>query len=159
MRSSVLNSLVLGIALAVAAGSALADPPQSPQSVSEILQVQHNLRQNLDNPHGEYGRFSQASIDKMKHAQDKVFSMLNGVTSLDQLNDFQKTDLSNALDEVKAVLLANEGNRQICHRERKTGTNLVSLRCETMAEREANAKNSQEAMREMSGTMQTISGH
>ena len=71
--------------------------------------------------------------------------MLKGVSSLDQLTPYQKTDLSNSLDEIKATLLANEGNRQICHRERKTGSNLIALRCETVADREAHARESQPA--------------
>ena len=39
-------------------------------------------------------------------------------------------------------------NRVTCHYERKTGTNLVSLHCETLAQREQNARESQEFMRE-----------
>ena len=85
----------------------------------------------------------------MKRAQDKVFAMLQGVSSLDQLSPNQKTDLSNSLDEIKATLLANEGNRQICHRERKTGSNLIELRCETVADREAHARDSRTRMRDI----------
>ena len=53
----------------------------------------------------------------MKRAQDNVFRMLSGVNSLDELNENQKIDVSNSLDEIKAILLANEGNRLICYRE------------------------------------------
>jgi hypothetical protein len=72
--------------------------------------------------------------------------MLDGVSSIDQLNENQKTELSNALDQVKATLLANEDNRVICHIERKIGTNLTSRRCETVAQRQANTD---EARRQM----------
>ena len=102
--------------------------------------------------------FSEADIAKMKRAQDNVFSMLSGVDSLDQLNLDQKTSLSNSLDVIKATLLSDEGNRLICHRERKIGTNIVAKRCETVAERNQHAKESQEQMREMAPTMQTKSG-
>jgi hypothetical protein len=108
--------------------------------------MQHALRAKLESPSGEYSRFSESDIRKMEAAQDHVFHILAGVTSIDQLNEGQKTDLSNALDQVKATLLANENNRVICKVERKTGTNLTSRRCETVAQREANAA---EARRQM----------
>jgi len=143
MKLQLSKALALGTLLAIT-GSTFAAPDQvaGTQSVSEILQVQRALRARLEAPRGEYSRFDSNSIHKMEIAQDKVFRMLNGVSSLDQLNAEQKTDLSNSLDEVKATLLANESNRMICHRERKTGTNLVALRCETVAQRDANARES-----------------
>ncbi len=133
-------------------------PQDQPQTVSEILHVQKDLRSKLDNPTGEYSRYSEADIAKMKRAQDSVFSMLSGVDSLDQLNLDQKTSLSNSLDVIKATLLSDEGNRLICRRERKIGTNIVAKRCETVAERNARAKEAQEQMREMAPTVQTKSG-
>ena len=85
--------------------------------------------------------------------------MLAGVNSLDELNEIQKTDVSNSLDEVKAILLANEGNRLICYRERKTGTNLLTKRCETYADREAHARDvASRTMRDMSRSYQTENG-
>ncbi|MFO1473138.1 MAG: hypothetical protein U1F20_00760 [Lysobacterales bacterium] len=132
--------LALSVSLFLCSATAFADStdPQSqdqqPQTVAEILHVQKDLRSKLDNPTGEYSRFSEADIAKMKRAQDNVFSMLSGVDSLDQLNLDQKTSLSNSLDMIKATLLSDEGNRLICYRERKIGTNIVSKRRETVAE-------------------------
>ena len=139
MKIRSLQMLALGALLAAVTSANAAAPThvEAPQSVSEILQFQHALREKLEKPSGEYSRFDETAIRKMEHAQDKVFHMLAGVTSLDQLNADQKIDVSNSLDEVKAVLLANEGTRLICHRERKTGTNLVERRCETVASRDA----------------------
>lgn len=166
MKFHALPSLILSAALACGvAGSALAGDKSAaagaadqPQTVSEILTFQRGLRERLDKPYGEYSRFKESDLVRMKRAQDKVFSMLQGVSSLDQLSPEQKTDLSNALDEVKATLLANEGNRQICHRERKTGSNMIELRCETVADREAHARDSREAMREIAPSPGTKSG-
>ena len=153
-------ALALSLSLFFCSAAAFADSTSqdAPQSVSEILTTQKDLRAKLDNPTGEYSRFSEADIAKMKRAQDSVFTMLSGVDSLDQLNLDQKTSLSNSLDVIKATLLADEGNRLICHRERKIGTNIVAKRCETVAEREARAKAAQEQMREMAPTVQTKSG-
>lgn len=135
-----------GVLLAGMAGACLASGDQPATTVPEILQVQHALRAKLDSPSGEYSRFDKESIRGMEAAQDRIFAILNGVTSIDQLNAQQKVDLSNALDQVKATLLAQEGNRVICHIERKTGTNLTERRCETVASRNRNVEESRTFM-------------
>jgi hypothetical protein len=156
--SAALACCVAGPAFAAGQPSASGSADQ-PQTVSEILSLQRGLRERLDRPYGEYSRFDESALARMKRAQDKVFVMLKGVNSLDQLSPSEKTDLSNSLDEIKAILLANESNRQICHRERKTGSNMIQLRCETVAAREANARDSREAMREIAPSVQTERGN
>lgn len=157
MKGNFRKLVGVGALLSIACGIAFAQAPQ--QSVAEILKLQHGLRTRLDLPQGEYARFDEAAIARMKRAQDKVFNMLDGVQSLDELSDFQKTDLSNALDEIKAVLLANEDNRLVCYRERKTGSNLIQRRCETVRQREARAHDSQEQLREYGVTPQERRGN
>jgi hypothetical protein len=148
--------LLLAAALACASGAAFATDQVAPattatsqlgtESVADILATQHGLREHLEKRDGEYARYSSDSIRKMERAQDRIFQMLDGVTSLDQLNPGQRVALSNALDEVKATLLAKDDNRLICHIERKIGSNMMQRRCETAAQRQANAE---EARREM----------
>jgi hypothetical protein len=158
MRHSSFHALAVGVMLAVSMGIASAAEPAQPQTVSEILQFQHALREKIDKPSGEYSRFDEGQIARMKRAQDNVFRMLSRVNSLDDLNENQKIEVSNSLDEIKAILLANEGNRLICYRERKTGTNLLTKRCETYAEREAHARESERAMSDLSRSIQTANG-
>jgi len=164
MNSRPVKTLVAALALAVVSSAALAaetvPAPVAPtQSVAEILAVQHGLRDRLERHNGEYARFDANAVARMERAQDNVFAMLRGVNSLDQLSPNQRTELSNSLDEIKSILLANEANRQICHRERKTGSNLIELRCETVAQREAHARDSAETMRERAPSVQTRSGN
>ncbi|NUS39629.1 MAG: hypothetical protein HOQ02_11490 [Lysobacter sp.] len=142
MKLHPLRSLMLAALLSCAIAPAFADDVAD-TTVPEILHTQHALREKLDNPTGEYSRFDADALTRMRQAQDKVFGMLNGVTSLDQLTVDRKIELSNALSQIKATLLANEGSRMICHRERKTGTNLLERRCETVAERDARAHDAQ----------------
>src|SRR6478672_191632 len=130
-----LSLIGCGVLLASLAGTCLANGDEGATTVPQIL---HALRAKLESPSGEYSRFSESDIRKMEAAQDNVFRILDGVASIDQLSEVKKTDLSNSLDQVKATLLANENNRVICKIERKTGTNLTSRRCETVAQREAN---------------------
>jgi hypothetical protein len=142
------HSILLGCGLLLAslAGTCFADDTAPATTAPQILQMQHALRAKLETPSGEYSRFSESDIRKMEAAQDRIFHILDGKTSIDQLNEGQKTDLSNALDQVKATLLANEDNRVICKIERKTGTNLTSRRCETVAQRKANSDEARRMM-------------
>ena len=43
-------------------------------------------------------------------------------------------------------MLANAGDRKICHHERKTGSNMIQLRCETASQREKNMEESHKFM-------------
>lgn len=147
MRCSSLVTLVLAGFLSISAAAVYAGQQSAqPQTVAEILKLQHELRDRLDKPSGEYSRFDATAIRKMEMAQDKVFRMLDGVQSLDALNAERRTELSNALDEIKAVLLSNEGSRMICYRERKTGSNIIEKRCETVADREQRAREATQMM-------------
>jgi hypothetical protein len=138
--------LVCGALLAGLSGFCLAAPDDGARTVPEILQMQHQIRTKLESRTGEYSRFDASQILKMETAQDTVFRLLDGVTSLDQLNETQRIEVSNALDQVKATLLANEGSRVICHMERKTGTNLTTRQCRTVAGRQADQEEAQRRM-------------
>ena len=130
-----------GLLLASMAGTCLAagDRVATATTVPEILQAQHALRAQLDAPAGAYSRYDAAVVRQVEATQDQVFRLLEGVSSLDQLNQQQQVDLSNKLELIRSTLLAQEGSRVICRVERKTGTHLASRRCETVADRERNA--------------------
>jgi len=151
MNAFPLKTLALAALFALAAGPAFAADGVD-DTVPEILATQHALRAKLDQPTGEYSKFSNDDLNRMRRAQDKVFGMLDGVKSLDELNNEERTELSNALSQIKATLASDEGSRVICRRERRTGTNIVEKRCETVAEREARARASQEQLREYAPT-------
>lgn len=145
MKVSVL--IGCGILLAgLASGPSMAGGEQTVTTVPEILQVQHALRAKLDAADGDYARFDKGAVQQIETAQDRVFHILDGVTSLDQLNEQQNVELSNSLQLIKATLLAQEGSRVICHIERKTGSHLTTRRCETVADRERNAAEARKYM-------------
>ena len=143
MKMPVLPRILLAALLACALAPAFAADDGVDDTVPEILHTQHALREKLDNPTGEYKNFSSDALGKMRAAQDRVFQMLDGVSSLDQLNADQKVKLSNDLDQIKHLLANDDSNRLICHREKKTGSNMIQRVCMTVAQREANAEQSQ----------------
>ena len=150
MKTQPLVLIASAMLLVAIAGTACADAatptPAPTQSVQEILQVQHALRDKLGAPHGELSGLNRDAVSQMESAQDKIFHMLQGVTSLDQLNGEQKVELFNAQEQIRATMLANAGDRKICHHERKTGSNMIQLRCETVSERDKNQQESRKFM-------------
>ena len=159
MNASLLKTLAVAALFALAAGPAFATDDGVDDTAPEILATQHALRAKLDQREGEFAKFSPEQVARMRRAQDKVFSMLDGVDSLDALSAQERTELSNALSQIKATLADDEGSRVICRRERRTGTNLVEKRCETVAQREARARASQEQLREYAPTVSERSGN
>jgi hypothetical protein len=154
-----LSLMGCGVLLVGLAGPCLASGDQATASVPDILQAQHALRVNLDTPDGPYARFDKDSVHRIEAAQDQVFHLLDGVASLDQLNDQQKVALANALESIRATLTAQEDSRVICHVERKTGTHLTSRRCESVADRERNAAEARKFTGDHPDHIQQPQGH
>jgi hypothetical protein len=139
MKIRVCSCLVLAVLLAGTCGGAFAADPQpnttpassplAPQTVAEILATQHALRERLDKRDGAYAHLDATATRKVVQAQDRIFAMLVGVTSLDQLDPARKGDLSSALDEIKAVLAAGDDNPVLCRNEPKVGSHMTKRRC------------------------------
>lgn len=104
--------------------------------VGQILQQQREIREQSEKSTGAYARFGSSTLERMHDAQDRIFRLLEGVSTVEQLDPAGKAELFNALEEVKAILAENERNRQECWRESKLGTTLKVTRCATIAERE-----------------------
>ncbi|TQD41013.1 hypothetical protein [Marilutibacter aestuarii] len=123
----------LGVALALASTLALA----SANKVGQILEQQREIREQTEGSTGDYARFEPRALARIEAAQDQIFSLLDGVSAVEQLHPDQQAELFNALEEVKAVLADNEDDRQHCWRERKLGTTMKETRCATVAEMRA----------------------
>lgn len=123
---------VASLVLALVSASAIANVGK----VGQILQQQREIRDESEHSTGAYARFGGEALGRMHSAQDRIFKLLDGVSAVEQLNRDQQAELFNALEEVKAVITANESNKQQCWRESKLGTTLKQTRCATVAERE-----------------------
>lgn len=149
IRMRFLNSIAFGLMLVTASASAFAT--DGPETANGIVQSQRELRSKLDAPSGEYSRFEPADVLRLRQAQDRIFALLGGITSLDQLDDAKKAQLAADLEAVRSIVAANAGNRLVCHREARIGTNITEKRCETVATREARARQSQQDVNSLAG--------
>jgi hypothetical protein len=73
----------------------------------------------------------------VKKAQQEVFALSDGKTTLAELNIAEKTRLENALERINASVVgtrAAAGGKQVCKRVPVTGSAMKTTRCATQAE-------------------------
>ena len=76
-------------------------------------------------------------VNAIRKAQADVFAVTEGRTSLDQLSMDDKVRLENALERINAEVKntrAGRDGRNVCWREKMSGTNTKVTRCGTEAE-------------------------
>ena len=102
----------------------------------QILLEQRQILEEVEKPTGKYSRFNDREQSKLKTAQARIFELLDGGRTLDQLDKDEKVELLNSVEEIKAIIANNQKDKLECWRERKLGTSLKVTRCETVATRE-----------------------
>ncbi|MDR0184605.1 hypothetical protein [Lysobacter arvi] len=126
---------VLAAAIAWAPLAAFAQDDAAPQKLDRILAQQQELKRDLDagRPEGMTTR----QVNAIRKAQTEVFAVTDGKTSLDQLSMDEKVRLENALERINAEVKNTRTGRdekQVCWRERMSGSNTKVTRCGTEAE-------------------------
>jgi hypothetical protein len=122
-------------ALASFAVPAQDDAPAPPPKLDLILAQQQDLKRDLDA--GNTGGLTTRQVNAVRKSQVEVFTVTEGKTSLDQLSMDEKVRLENALERINAEVKdtrAGRDGKQVCWRERTTGTNTKVTRCGTEAE-------------------------
>lgn len=102
----------------------------------QILAEQRQIHDEIESPRGKYSRFNDRAQARLRNAQQRIFELLDGGRTLEQLDKQEQVELLNAVEEVKAVLANNEGDKLECWREAKLGSGMKVTRCETVAMRE-----------------------
>lgn len=127
------------LALAIACSAPLAaiaqDEAPAPQKLERILAQQQELKRDLDA--GKTDGLTTRQVNAIRKAQVDVFAVTEGKTSLDQLSMDDKVRLENALERINAEVKntrAGHDDKQVCWRERMSGSNTKVTRCGTEAE-------------------------
>lgn len=128
----------LALAAALLAAALLRPTPAAAQSVSlqQILEQQRALAAGLD---ARDSRLTNREKNQIRRAQEQVFSIAGGHQSLDELNVDEKVRMENALEQINALVKgghAAQAAKEVCRRERKTGSSAKRTECGTQAERD-----------------------
>lgn len=128
------------LALAIMCSSPLAaiaqDEVPPAQKLDRILAQQQELKRDLDV--GKIDGLTTRQVNAIRKAQVDVFAVTEGKTSLDQLSMDDKVRLENALERINAEVKntrAGHDDKQVCWRERASGTTMKVTRCGTEAEK------------------------
>jgi len=125
-------TLILMLALPFAA---IAQDAPAPEKLEVILTQQQALKRDLDA--GKDNGLTTRQVSVIRKSQAEVFTVTDGKTSLDQLSMEEKVRLENALERINAEVRntrAGHDDKQVCWRERQSGTTMKVTRCGTEAE-------------------------
>ena len=106
------------------------------QDVGLILSEQKQLQQDVSAGKGGLARLSAKEKQALATAQARVFVLLEGKSTIDELPMDQRVEAFNALEAIKAIVTAKPRDQMICRRERALGSHRVSTSCRTAEERE-----------------------
>lgn len=114
--------------------------------VGDYLDHQHALRRDFE--HGKRFRHVDGqSKRQLFAAQDRIFAILEGRDSIEELTAQQQVDLYNAQNVVNGVVADAELDREVCRREKQIGSNRVKLVCLSKREWREVYDNTQRDMR------------
>ncbi|WP_342316418.1 hypothetical protein [Lysobacter sp. FW306-1B-D06B] len=129
------SAVVLALALALPFAAIAQDAPAPPQKLEQIVTQQQALKRDLDA--GKTDGMTTRQVNVIRKAQTDVFAVTEGKTSLDQLSMDDKVRLENALERINAEVKntrAGHDDKQVCWRERMSGTSTKVTRCGTESE-------------------------
>jgi len=95
-------------------------------------------------PGGVYGGIKPADRETVEANLDRMSALLHKKGSSAALDANEKIELFNAQEKANAILTGNEQNRLICTNEMKSGTHFPVKTCQTVAERDATRRQSQD---------------
>ena len=106
-----------------------ADAPRILET-DEFLVFLDTLEADLAN--GEPRELTDLEMRRVGGLSDELRSLLEGVESVDQLNNNQQTTIYNKTQELWSAVVGRDEDQVICRREHRVGTNFKSTRCRTV---------------------------
>lgn len=130
---------VLAVALMLGTGQVRAADP----TLAEIRAQQLELHEKLAQGDASLAALSATERAQLQAAQERVFGILEGHSDADRLHPAQRTQLTNELERINALVQGDDRNRLVCKREKRTGSQRYVRVCKTVSERELELQNSQ----------------
>ena len=116
--------------------------------IDEFIEYQRAMRENFED--GMTGTLTPEEVAEVKRQQDIVFAALDGVDSIEALDDETRLEVFNAQQTITGIITKNTANTPICRRESTLGSHRQRTVCMTPAQR-AEAADNARRMLEMWG--------
>jgi peptidoglycan hydrolase CwlO-like protein len=136
---------LLSVSLMMASAS-FASIVESNKDISSIIERQREIAEQVQR---SPKRMTEQQRRLVSEEQAKIYAIVEGKTSFEELNQEQKVRLVNAIEKIDAIVegtAAAEDNRMVCRRERTIGSNRSATRCVAKKQREEESKNARNVM-------------
>ena len=131
---------VLGVVLVVGLlsfSSVLANEPLQAFVVKDVIEQQQQIRTEMVAGKGRYAGMPQNRRNDVLNKQDRLFRMLDGKETSDELSSDQHMKAFAELESIEAII-NNEGEeRLVCRREKTLGSNRTTRVCRTQKQIDA----------------------
>lgn len=123
-------------ALVLLAGVSLQAVAES-TTFEAIIQEQQQIKSEF--AQGEYPDLTPRAKRLLTSAQDTIFSVAEGKSSVDEMSPDDQVRFKNAVEQVNAILIgrrSGEESKEVCWRERQVGSQVMKTVCGTQKERD-----------------------
>ncbi len=118
-----------------ASAAALADVPAS-LDLDAIRTQQAEIRAGANAGTGLYEDMTEATRRDLISRQDRVLRTIDGKETSEQLTEDQRMAVFNDLEWIEAAINKAEGERMVCERRKKLGSNRTERVCMTVAQQQ-----------------------
>ena len=105
---------------------------QTNQHVDEIVAQQQVIRADVKAVKNGWDEIPEQKRNELLGKQDRLMVLLAGKGTIGDLNETDQVEVANTLEWIKALATNAEGERQICQRERQTGSHRVTTVCRSV---------------------------
>lgn len=146
------NRIRTGVLAAMLAGAMFAGVVQAGNSpghrVADIVSQQQQIRADVA---AEKNGWDNIPVDKRKTLitkQDELMLLIDGKQDLDQLSPADRAAAVEKLEWIDALVTAAANERQVCRRERRTGTHRTQLVCRSAGDMTRQREQAKDAWRQ-----------
>ena len=110
---------------------------ERPQTITDLVSQQQEIRKQVLEQTGRFKDMPTIKRDAILAQQTKLFRLLEGKSSTDELNPVQQTEDFNALQTIASNIDNKEDERIVCTRMKTIGTHQVTRVCKSVAQMRA----------------------
>ena len=134
--------LLIGVPAVEASGALRTD-----QAVDEIVIQQQQIQADAKAGRNGWDSIAPEKKSELATRQQRIFALLEGKRRVADLYPSDQVELANNLEWIKALATNAEDQRQVCTRERTTGSNRTTTSCSTVGEIRRRREATKDAMR------------
>lgn len=123
---------VVALGLAVLASPAFAE--SGSLKLDAVRSQQAEIRMGVESRTGIYQSMSESDRDVLLSKQTQMLRVIGDKQSASDLNEAQKNDVFNSLEQIEALINKTDDERMVCKMSKRIGSNMKDRVCLTVAQ-------------------------